>query len=63
LRRPRWLGFFGGLDTAPAGGAIEQQFGDQALAAVLAGQALRLLVGDQPLQGGRAFSSSRARLS
>lgn len=40
-----------GFDAAPAGGAVQQQFGNQPLAAVPAGQALRLLVVDQPLQG------------
>ena len=40
-----------GIDAAPAGSAVQQQFGNQALAAVLAGQALGLLVVDQPLQG------------
>ena len=43
----RWLG----LDATPAGGAVQQQLGNQPLATVLAGQALCLLVVDQPLQG------------
>ncbi|MNP48630.1 hypothetical protein D3C76_1427630 [compost metagenome] len=34
-----------------AGSAIEQQFGNQAFAAELAGQALSLLIVDQALQG------------
>ncbi|MNV78645.1 hypothetical protein D3C71_1721480 [compost metagenome] len=40
-----------GLDAAPAGSAVQQQLGNQALAAVPACQALCLLVVDQPLQG------------
>ena len=40
-----------GHHAAPAGGAIEQQLGDQAFTALMAGLALRLLVVDQPLQG------------
>ncbi|MCY1425494.1 hypothetical protein D9M71_412830 [compost metagenome] len=39
-----------GLDAAPAGGAVQQQLGDQAFATVPACQALGLLVVDQPLQ-------------
>ena len=36
--------------TAPACSAVDQQFGNQACGALLTGEALRLLVGDQPLQ-------------
>ena len=48
------LGFGGrfGLDAASAGGAVEQQLGDQALGTLLACLALGLLVVDQALQGG-----------
>ena len=40
----------GGVDQAPAGGGIQQQVGDQPGAGGAPGQALRLVVGDQPLQ-------------
>ncbi|MNP45756.1 hypothetical protein D3C76_1397030 [compost metagenome] len=39
-----------GDHAAPAGGAVEQQIGDQALGAFTSGLALGLLIVDQPLQ-------------
>ena len=44
------LGSFFAGHAASAGGAVDQQFGDQAQGAVLAGFALGLLIGDQALQ-------------